>query len=265
MTLKAKVHALLEPSDGTNKGSRNFDIFIITLILLNVIAVVLETVEPISAKLQRLFNLFELISVIIFTIEYVLRLWSCTEHTRHSRPALGRIKYMFTPYAIIDLLAILPFYLQMFFVIDARFLRTLRLLRLFRLLKLGRYTNSIEVFQKIVKEKSTDLLVALTVLTMLLVVSSSLMYYAERGAQPEVFSSIPATMWWGVATLSTVGYGDIYPITTIGKLLGTVIAFLGIAVFALPAGILSSGFVDEMAQKKNKELTKCPHCHKDLD
>jgi len=152
----------------------------------------------------------------------------------------------------------------MFIPFDLRFIRAIRLIRLFRLFKLGRYSVAIKLFGRVLKGKREELFITAFAIFILLTISSSLLYYVEHKAQPEVFSSIPAAMWWGVATLTTVGYGDIYPITSLGKFLGAIISLLGIGLFAMPAGILSAGFIEEIRKKKETAKT-CPHCGEKLD
>ncbi len=166
---------------------------------------------------------------------------------------------------MIDLMAILPFYLPKLIPFDLRFLRAVRLFRIFRLLKLGRYSESVRLLGRVLNAKKEELGVTIFAVLILLVICSSLMYYAEHQAQPEAFSSIPAAMWWGIVTLTTVGYGDVYPITLPGKILGAIIAVLGIGLFALPAGILASGFADEMQKKRSQASGICPYCGRKLD
>ncbi len=226
----------------------------------NILAVILGTVKNIETTLHRFFEIFELISIIIFTVEYILRIWTCVESEKYKNAISGRIKYTFSFMALIDLVAILPFYLPFIHGIDLRFVRVLRLLRIFRLFKLGRYSKALMTIQEVLKNKKEELTISLVLVAILLVFSSSLMYYTENQVQPEAFSSIPATFWWAVATLTTVGYGDIYPITTLGKILGGFIALLGIGMFALPAGILGSGFVERIQKNKKSEKIKCPEC-----
>ena len=237
-----------------------YDKSLAILIILNVLAVIVASVEAIELAHARFFLAFEVFSVAIFTIEYVLRLWACTVDSRYSRPFLGRLKYALKPMVIIDLMSFAPFYIAAL-PLDLRFLRILRLLRLLRVLKLGRYSTSMSLVARVFRRKWPDLAAALIVLLVMLVLGSSLMYYVERDVQPVAFASIPAAMWWGVATFSTVGYGDIYPQTTLGKLLGSVIAILGIAFFALPAGILATGFSEERElHAKSNRASVCPHC-----
>ncbi|MBU4350585.1 potassium channel family protein, partial [bacterium] len=176
---------------------------------------------------------------------------TCTLNENFRNPITGRLRYILTPFALIDLLAILPFYLPMIIPLDLRFIRAVRLFRLFRLFKMGRYSKAVLMLKKVLKEKKEELVLVVFVVFLLLIIFSSLMYFIEKEAQPEAFSSIPEAMWWGIITLTTVGYGDVYPITPLGKILGALIAFLGIGMFALPAGILGSGLV-EAIQKKEK-------------
>ena len=224
-----------------------------TLIVLNVLAVITETVESIYVVYKVYFVGFEIFSVVIFSIEYFIRVWACTLNEKYRNSFWGRLKYIFSIEAIIDLLAILPFYLPLLLPINALFLRIFRMFRLLRIFKLGRYSTAFQMVVKAVQRRKEELLIVLTLVLVLLILSSSLMYYIEHEAQPDVFTSIPATMWWGVATLTTVGYGDVYPITPLGKLLGAFIAILGIGVFALPAGIIATSFESEISKKKTSD------------
>ena len=248
--IKERLYEILEIAAVGDTPSKLFDIFIVTLITLNIIAVILATVEKIDLQYKYYFRIFEIFSVTIFTIEYLLRLWTCTINKNIRNSLTGRIKYIFTPFAIIDVLAILPFYLPMIIHLDLRFIRAVRLFRLFRLFKMGRYSKAISMLKKVLKEKKEELIIVIFLVFLLLIIFSSLMYFIEKEAQPEAFSSIPEAMWWGIITLTTVGYGDVYPITPLGKILGALIAFLGIGMFALPAGILGSGLVEIVREKE---------------
>jgi voltage-gated potassium channel len=165
--------------------------------------------------------------------------------------------------AIVDLLAILPFYAPMVVRLDLRFLRALRLIRILRLLKLGRYSQAMQTIARVVVAKKEELLVTAFVVFILLLLGSAGLYYAEHDAQPEAVPSIPAAMWWGVVTLSTVGYGDIVPVTPAGRFLGAVVALLGIGMFALPTGILGAAFVEEV-RRRRAATRVCPHCGRSL-
>lgn len=259
--LKARIYGILEPGD---EDSRYFDPFIMGLILLNVAAVVLETVDSIYTPYARLFHIFDVFSVAVFTVEYILRVWSSTVDPRYKDPVRGRLRFLVTPMALVDLMAVLPFYLPFLFP-EMRFMRAMRLFRLFRVLKLARYSESLQTFVDVLRLKKEELLLMLFAIVILLVISSSLMYEAENAAQPEAFSSIPAAMWWGIVTLATVGYGDVFPITPWGKLIGSIVVLLGIGLFALPTGVLASGFAEVLAKRKeDRKMQKfrCPHCRR---
>jgi voltage-gated potassium channel len=262
--LKNRIFEILDATTSDKLPTRIFDVFIITLIFLNVVAVILETVKSLSSQYKPFFGTFEAFSVSVFTIEYLLRQWTCTHDNKFNSPVKGRIRFALTPLALVDLIAILPFYLPMFIPLDLRFIRALRLFRLFRLLKMARYSESLKTLGNVLKEKKEELLMAMFTTFILLIITSSLMYFVENKAQPEVFSSIPATLWWGVETLTTVGYGDVYPVTPMGKFLGAIIAILGIGTIALPVGILTSGFAKEI-QRRHGKRNLCPHCGKDID
>ena len=252
------IYAVLETPTG-RIASRIVDMFLITLIVLNVVAVMLNTVQSLAARHGRFFWLFEHFSVAVFTIEYLLRMWVCTENTSYRRPVAGRIKYFFTPFAIIDLIAIAPLYLPMLIPVDLIFLRALRFVRLLRLLKLGRYSESIKLMGSVLKAKKEEISVAIAMSLILLLIASGLMYFIENPSQPEKFSSIPASMWWGVVTMTTVGYGDLCPVTAAGKVLAGVIALLGISLFILPAGIIATGYAGEIQRRKDAGIV-CPKC-----
>lgn len=262
-SLKYRVCKTLDLAESNDPLSKAFDILLLGLIFLNVIAVALETVDSLYEEYQYWFKNFEGFSVLFFTVEYLLRIWSCTVKTAYRHPIWGRLKYMITPLALIDLLAIIPFYFPLL-APQLRVGRSLRLLRLFRVLKLNRYTDSLRILGRVLRLKQEEILLSLFVLSILLAVASSIIYYAEHEAQPEAFSSIPEAMWWGTITLTTVGYGDVYPVTLLGRILGAILAILGIGLFALPAGILASGFSEELqarkAQKQQHQTQICPHC-----
>jgi voltage-gated potassium channel len=262
---KQWVFETLEVSEEKNSLSWYTDVFLMSLIILNVVAFILETVESFHQWSPDFFLYFEYFSVFIFTIEYILRIWTGNLNEGYEKPVLGNIKFAFTPLALIDLLAILPFYLPLLGV-DFRFLRILRIFRLFRLFKIARYVQALDVLRQVFLKQKEELIVSLILLGFLLVFTSSIMYFAEHEAQPQHFSSIPATMWWGIATISTVGYGDIYPITNVGRTLAGVVVILGIAMLALPTGILATGFIDHINEKKIKDdpANFCPHCGKKI-
>lgn len=259
---RKRVWQIVEKAESGDNISRAFDIFILTLIFLNVFAVILGSVQSIQARFTTFLTVFEIVSVIIFTVEYIIRLWSCTADQHFTRPILGRFRFVFKAMSLIDLLAILPFYLP-FLGVDTRFLRVLRLLRILRVAKIGRYYSSLALIKRVFVSRKEELVLTSAIMGLLLVVSSCTLYYCENRVQPELFSSIPATMWWAVATLTTVGYGDMYPITVLGKIFASIISILGIGMFALPTGILGAGFVEEIKNARKPSST-CPHCGKEI-
>lgn len=258
--MKEKVYDILQAAEPGQRLSRAFDLFLIALISLNAVALILSTVDEVHDPAPLAFRVFEIISIVVFTVEYVLRLWCCTVEERYASPIWGRLWYAVSPLAVVDLLAIVPFYVALFggfSALDLRLLRTLRLLA--QVARLSRYSSGIRTLARVLHEKGPQLLTVIMVLGVLLLIASSMMFFAEHKAQPEKFDSIPHAMWWSVITLTTVGYGDAVPVTTWGRMLAGLIAVLGIGLFALPAGILGSGFVQELRRSDNQSLV-CPHC-----
>lgn len=241
--IQRKTHELLSVA-GDAPGSRLVDLILTVLIVASIVAVTIETLPGMPRAFYSTLLWLERLFALVFLIEYALRVWSITASRQYAHPFWGRLRYMGTFFALIDLLAILPFYLPIIAGGQFLALRTLRLLRLFRLLKLARYIKALHLLGLVVREKRGELVVSLTMLLFVLFMASSFMYVLEHEAQPDKFSSIPHTMWWSVATLTTVGYGDVFPVTPLGKFLGAIIAITGVGLFALPAGILASGFSD---------------------
>lgn len=265
---KHKVHILLHPELGESKADKFINIFIITLIVLNVIAVMIETIDPIHARYEKYFNWFDAISVYIFTTEYVLRVWSCTHDPRYKGSIKGRLKYIFTFGALVDLVAFLPYYLQAIIGFDLRILRLLRLMRFFRLFRLTAYTRSAKLIFNVFKTRVNDLVLSFVLIIFLIIIASSALYFTEHlypSKEESQFKSIPATLWWAVVTLTTTGYGDMVPHTTLGRVIAGIIMLCGVAIFALPAGIIVAGFLDELKFIRKYKGHDCPHCGKPLD
>jgi len=255
--IKRTVHRILDADARDSALERAGSLFLAVLIIANVAAVILETVESARARFGEAFDTFEAVSVAAFTVEYVLRVLTCSADPRFGSGLSARLRFMSTPLALVDLLAIAPAYVPGGLFWDLRYVRVLRLVRMLRVLKIARYSRTLQLFGGILRAKKDELGLILLFLLVLLVVASSSMYFVEHDAQPQLFSSIPAAMWWAVGTLTTVGYGDIYPITPAGKLLGSVIALIGIGFFALPAGLLASAFAEQLAAQTKRT---CPHC-----
>jgi voltage-gated potassium channel len=242
--LRWQVWRILEENSGT--VGRLVNSSIILLVLANVGAEIVSTIPGYEARFHGFFLVFEVVSVLVFAIEYGLRIWIAVEDPReryHDHPVLGRLRYMATAMSIIDLLAFLPYLIMVMTGVDLHFMRLLRLLKLLR------YSSAIDTLTAAVRSERRALVSAGVVMLVLLVMLSSMAYHIEREAQPSAFSSIPAAMWWGVVTLTTVGYGDVVPQTPLGKLLGALTTMLGLIMFALPAGILASAFAQEIKKR----------------
>jgi len=247
--LKRRVYQVLEVAHPDDRLSRIIDRSLIALIVANVLAVVIETVEPIHARYEAAFWAFEVASVAIFTVEYLLRLWVCNEHLSLARdgPIEARMKFAVTPFALIDLAAILPFYLAL--IMPFADLRLLRIFRLLRLMKLVRYSPALTTLGRVLHNERRALVGALLIMAAMLLVASTTIYYIERHVSPDDFGSIPESMWWALATLTTVGYGDVVPATPLGKIVGGFVMIFGLGMFALPIGILASGFASEIHRR----------------
>lgn len=246
---RRRAYQILEKAQPGDTASHVVDLFILTLIALNIVALMLETIPALNASLHGFFHMFNMVSVIIFTVEYFLRIWAAAEAEGTGSRTSKTVRYIFSLMALIDLAAILPFYLAIL-PIDMRFLRALRLMRVFRIFKIGRYSNSIGTMARVFRRKKADLLVSLFVVTILLTFFANLMYHIENVAQPGVFSNAFQAMWWGIITITGVGYGDAVPITVAGKIMGGCIAILGILTVAIPIGILGSAYVEDAASKR---------------
>lgn len=245
--LRRKLYDLLETSDPSTLWRRYLDVFLVTLIVLNICCVILDSIDEVAQSYHMLFNWVELASVGIFTVEYLGRLWCCVESEEAEGQVYPRLKYATSGLALIDFLAILPFYLSMFFTID---LRVLRVLRLLRVLKLTRYSTALTMLLDVFREEANAFVAGFFILFVLLILAASGAYLAEHHVQPDKFGSIPQAMWWAVATLTTVGYGDSVPVTPIGKLFGAAVTVIGVGTAAIPAGILASGLADKLRRSR---------------
>ncbi len=247
-TLRQQVFRMLETAQENDRLSRFVDLCLIALISASVVAVILESMPSLEARYSEAFSLFEICTVAVFSIEYLLRIWTAVEFdvTRGMPSWQARLRYMTSFHAIIDLLAILPFYLLVFGVfgnVDMRFLRAVRLLRV---LKLTRYSAAMNMLLITFRENGKALAAAFLILVTVMLMAASGMYYFERQVQPEDFGSIPAAMWWAFATLTTVGYGDVTPVTNGGKVFGALITVVGIGMVALPTSILATGYAQQL-------------------
>jgi voltage-gated potassium channel len=254
MTLKQKIYNLIRDDDENDLLSTIIDYSLIGLILINVILVIVDTF-PMPDYYYPIAQGIEFFSVMVFTIEYGLRLWTSTLMFPTLSKTKARVKYASKFMAIVDLLAILPFYLPFIFPVDLRVLRMLRMLRLLRLFKVSRYTDSIKTIANVFKNRAPQLISSTLIVFLLMVIASVVMFNLENEVQPDVFENAFSGMWWAVATFTTVGYGDIFPITAGGRLVAGLISMLGIGLVAVPTGIISAGFIEQITLDKNKEET----------
>jgi voltage-gated potassium channel len=245
---RAQLDRMLTPAESPPWSNRLVNWVLVSLVLVSVLAAVVETLEELPARVGWFLRLVEALAVAVMTVEYALRLWAAPEReaigTRE--PWQARLRYATSFVGLVDLFAVLPALVAAVVPIptDAR-----RLLRVLRLLKLARYTPALPLFAAVIRNESRALLATLLVVVVLLVLEASIMYVLEREAQPKVFASIPHAMWWAIVTIATVGYGDMYPITPVGRIFGGMVMVIGIAVFAVPAGILATGFASEIRKR----------------
>ncbi|WP_439138975.1 potassium channel family protein [Roseicyclus sp.] len=263
-SLRSRVHQILDGDPLTASPiGRAVNAVIISMIVVSVAVIIIESYQPIYDAEKELFILFERISVAFFTLEFIIRMWAsgASYSEDDGGPRRGRIEYLTSFHGVIDLLAIMPFYLQSLF--PGADLRILRLLRLLRLLKLSRYNSALEDLIRAILDERRAFVATLYILCIAIVLSSALMYYAEGAAQPEKLASIPHAMYWSLITLTTVGYGDISPVTPIGKFISSVTALLGVSTVAMFAGIISSSFSQRVARRRMIFEQELEHAYED--
>jgi voltage-gated potassium channel len=245
---KRQVYEVVEGGSHGNRLGQAFDRVILALIALSVSVALLATNRGLLARYETDFLAVEIACGLAFTVEYLLRVWVCTEdrHNRYADSIAGRLRYMLSPLAVIDLLAVLPLWLALSPSIS---LEQLWLIRATRVLKLLRYSSALETLGTVIRNERRPLLASATIMVTLLVLLSSLIFVVERDAQPDHFGSVPDAMWWGIVTLATVGYGDVVPVTPLGRMIGGFAVVAGMGMFALPAGILANGFAEEMRRR----------------
>lgn len=250
--LRKKVYTVIREDDGKSPAGRVFDVAIITLILLTVVFLIADTF-PMPPWYAALSRVFEVVSVTVFTVEYLLRLWTAPFAYPDKPPARAFAAYVFSFMAVADLLSILPFYLPFVFPFDLRVLRVLRLFRLFRVFKFTRYTYALYTIQTVFKRRASQLLSSSLTILALMVITSILLYNIEHEAQPEVFTNALSGMWWALSVVTGAWYGNIFPITLLGKAIGALSAMLAIGLVAVPTGIVSAGFIEVFNEEKEIE------------
>ena len=266
---KNAVFCIIEPDRNASLASRIFDWLISGLIIVSVMVVFATTFELPSAVINT-FAWIESFASIVFTCEYILRIWTADLKYSNLTPIGARFRYVVSGMAIVDLVSILPFWLPMFLPGSLLGLRAIRLARLLRILKLNRYSEAVSGIGDVIYEKRREILGSFFFVSLLMLVSSLVIYAVEHEAQPEVFKNAFSGLWWAVATLSTVGYGDIYPVTVAGRIFGAVLALLGVAAVAVPTSIISSGLIERVTRRQKPISARgrfhyCPYCGKKLD
>jgi voltage-gated potassium channel len=262
--MKQKIYELVERGSFGKRYNLCFDYFIACLIILNVAAIAIESLSELNPSHLKLLKSFEIVSLIIFSIEYLLRLYVADLIYPRKKKIYSIIKFAFSPLGLVDLFAILPFYIPFILPFDLRFIRLFRLFRFVRVFKIARYNKALNLIGSVFKEKKSELAMTFFVAFIILIVASFMMYFVENPVQPKVFTNIFSSFWWALSTLTTVGYGDIYPVTNLGKIISAIVSLLGIGIVALPTGIISSGFISKISQSKNTKFI-CPHCKNEFE
>jgi voltage-gated potassium channel len=250
-TVRQKVDALMNETPTSGRLHHQLDLIFIIFIIASVAAVFLETIPSVHEPLKLEFYWFDTIAIAVFTVEYLLRLYAAPEQGTNQSGIMSRLSFMKRLGSLVDLIAILPYYLQFLFAVDLRFIRILRVLRV---LKLTRYNTALTTFSMVLKREKRAFSAAMFITLLITILSGAIVYEFEHAAQPEKFDTMPRAMYWAVITLASVGYGDISPVTPIGQAFTMVLAILGIGIVALPAGILGSAFSDQLHQQREQML-----------
>jgi voltage-gated potassium channel len=279
---REKIFLIIDNESKSTLKSQIFDSVIMFLIVLSILSIIVESFHTTSIKYHHELYLLELSTIVVFTVEYLLRIFTADLKYKSENLSYGQSVFRFitSSNGIVDLIAVLPFYVPFFVALDLRFIRIVKITRLLRVLKLGSLSSSIGTVSSILIEKKSELTLTLFVTFILLLVSSTIMFNLENEYQPEQFPNIIATFWWAIATLTTVGYGDVYPVTGWGRLVSGVIAVLGIGLVALPTGIISSAFIEQFSEKESETSIQshsdcqalfgqayayCPYCGEKLN
>lgn len=252
--LRAQLFHILHKPSATHPIARYANYFLTFLIVTNALFVALETVPEVGIRYRTPFWWFEAVSTGLFIIEYLTRLWVCVEQGRYVHPVSGRLRYAVQPLPLLDLTVIVTYWMP----IDLRFLRVARMVRLLKVLRLAHFEESLDKIADGLRKRRALIVVAITMMVLCIYASSSLVYQVEHGQQPAVFTSIPGTFWWAMETLTTIGYGDMVPITPLGKFFAGMISIFGIGIFALPTAIVTAAIVE--AGVSDPQSVTCAHC-----
>jgi voltage-gated potassium channel len=258
--MKAHIWTVLESLDKKNRTARGYGLFMSALIVSNAAAAIIGTNARLELRYGTPLRWFEYISVFIFSVEYLVRAWACTADPRYEG-RFGRLRYLLSPLAVIDLLSIAPFFLT-FTAVDLRTLRLVRLVRIGRLIRFKGYRTALDAIRTVILEQREELVLCVAIFLMLTFISGSAIYYFESPVQPEKFPDVPSSLSWAIGTLTASSSQDVAPVTAAGKVCSSIISILGILMFALPTGILSAGFMDYAKNLRKHETQLCPHCGK---
>lgn len=262
---KKRVFTIIQVSNLSDIPSRIYDYSLIIAVSVNIFIALFETF-PQSKSYLELLNIFETITVVFFTMDYILRIWTASYLYKGVTTAKSRLKFIFSWQGIVDFLSCIPFYLPFFFPGGAVSLRMFRIIRILRIFRVHHYSDPLTVINLVLKKKKGQLLSSVFIVIILMIAASLMMYSLEHSAQPDVFDNAFSGFWWAINTLLTVGYGDIVPVTVAGRVCGAIMTFLGVGMVAIPTGILSAGFVEQVSSKeKNNEVHYCPNCGKKLN
>ena len=259
--MKKRVFEVIEIKKGKGEISKQFDYLVVTAIIINIVACIAETFD-ISEELNTYLYIIQAVTIAFFTVEYVLRIWTAKYLYPELSEGKARLKYIFSFWGIVDFLSFFPFYLPFFFPNGIMAIRLLRIMRILRLFRVSRYNNGLYVILYILKEKKNQLISSVFVIFILMLAASMLIYEVEHEVQPEAFNNMLSGFWWASSAILTIGYGDICPITVAGKILAVIISILGVGLVAIPTGIISAGFIEQIDRGKKKKY--CPHCGEKL-
>lgn len=249
---RKRLFEILRVGNDLDRASRRYDYFDACSIVLNLVVSVMYTYSEMRERYGSVLVAIEAVTVVYFAVDYVLRIWTARFLYPEEKPSRAVMKYLLSFSGIVDFLSCVPYYLPVFFPSGTVAFRMIRIVRIFRLFKINAYHDSLNVITEVIKGKKQQLISSVFIILILMLASSLCMYSLENQAQPEVFRNAFSGIWWAASTLLTVGYGDIYPITTLGKVFGICIAFLGVGMVAIPTGIISAGFVQQYSDIKKR-------------
>jgi len=263
--LKQRIYKIVEKGSHGSSVHLIFDYLIILLIILNIIAIAIESLAIVNTGLLKFLSVFEIFSIVIFTVEYIMRLYISPITHPAKNKFYSLLKFMFSPFGLIDLLAIFPFYAPFIIKSDLRFLRILRLVRFFSIFKISRYNDTLKLFLDVFKEKKAEIQMTFFIAFLTVLVSAFLMYHIENPVQPEVFDNIFTSLWWTISSLTSIRTQNIFPVTALGKTIDILMSIVGIGLVALPTGIISAGFIEKIDKNKSlQKRNKCPHCGEEM-